>query len=97
MALGLVREFVRARTPTEERGRRIWADVLDVDRVSVTETFFDLGGDSMRAVRLAGSLRDAGFAVSVRDVFDHHSVAELCEFVTGRPAPAKISVTAPFD
>jgi acyl-CoA synthetase (AMP-forming)/AMP-acid ligase II/acyl carrier protein len=39
-------------TPLEEALARIWAEVLDVDRVGVHDGFFDLGGDSMLAVRL---------------------------------------------
>jgi acyl transferase domain-containing protein/thioesterase domain-containing protein len=37
-----------------------WQEVLGVEPVGVHDNFFDLGGDSMRAVILAGRLRDAG-------------------------------------
>ncbi|HVQ95878.1 MAG TPA: amino acid adenylation domain-containing protein, partial [Mycobacteriales bacterium] len=88
---------VPPRTPTEERVAAIWQQVLGVERLSVTASFFDLGGDSIRAVSLVGELRAAGFDVSVRDVFAHRTVAALCELLTGRPAPARVEPgVAPF-
>ncbi|WP_067460885.1 non-ribosomal peptide synthetase [Actinomadura macra] len=78
-ALGSGREFVAPRTPAEERVAAIWAGALGVDGVGVHDGFFDLGGDSIRAVALAGAMKEAGFAVTVRDIFDHRTVAALCE------------------
>ncbi|MET9520710.1 amino acid adenylation domain-containing protein, partial [Streptomyces sp. NPDC002994] len=78
--------YVAPRTPVEERVAAVWATALEVDRVGVYDSFFDLGGDSIRAVALVGTLRSEGFDLSVRDVFAHRSVAELCELLTGRPA-----------
>lgn len=39
-------------TPTESRLCELWNDVLGLERVSVTDNFFALGGDSLRATRL---------------------------------------------
>ncbi|MFG2509745.1 amino acid adenylation domain-containing protein [Streptomyces rubiginosohelvolus] len=84
--------YVAPRTGTEARVAEIWAQVLQLERVGVEDGFFDLGGHSIRAVALVGALRTAGFDVGVREVFEHRTVAELSEFLTGRPAPAE---TAP--
>src|ERR1700744_1014852 len=43
----------------------IYAQVLDVDRVGVDDSFFDLGGDSLSAMRLVAAVNaglDAGLA-----------------------------------
>ncbi len=81
--------FARPRTSTEERIARVWCEVLGVDRVGVDDSFFDLGGDSIRAVALVGALRTELFDVAVRDVFEYRTVADLSRFVTGRPAPTE--------
>ncbi|MFJ4712060.1 amino acid adenylation domain-containing protein [Streptomyces sp. NPDC088785] len=73
------------RTPLEERIAAVWTRVLEAGEVGVHDSFFDLGGDSIRAVALVGALRTAGFDVSVRDVFAHHTVAELCALLSQRP------------
>ncbi|MCX4783682.1 non-ribosomal peptide synthetase [Streptomyces sp. NBC_01264] len=76
------------RTETEERVAAVWRTALGADRVGVLDSFFELGGDSIRAVGLVGALRTAGYDVTVRDVFESRTVAALCERITGRPAPA---------
>ncbi|MET9519170.1 amino acid adenylation domain-containing protein [Streptomyces sp. NPDC002994] len=79
-------EFVAPRTPVEERVAAVWGRVLGVERVGVLDGFFDLGGDSIRAVALIGALRAEGLDVSVRDVFERRTVAGLAESLTGRSA-----------
>ncbi|MFF8732881.1 condensation domain-containing protein, partial [Streptomyces sp. NPDC015171] len=83
---------VAPRTVTEERIAGIWAQVLERERVGVEDGFFEIGGHSIRAVALVGALRAAGFDIGVRDVFEHRTVAELSEFLTGRPARTEVDV-----
>jgi amino acid adenylation domain-containing protein len=91
--------YVAPRTPLEERVAAVWADVLGRDRVGVQDNFFDLGGDSIRAVALVGALRSEGLDLAVRDVFDHRTVSSLCEMLTGRVAlePESLRLVAPFE
>src|SRR6185503_13337041 len=42
-------EFVAPSTPTEKKLARVWAQVLDADRVGVHDNFLDLGGQSLHA------------------------------------------------
>jgi len=81
---------VAPRTVTEERIAEVWAQVLGLERVGVEDGFFEIGGHSIRAVALVGALRSAGYDVGVRDVFEHRTVAELGEFLTGRPARTEV-------
>ena len=56
----------------------IYAQVLGVERVGVDDSFFDLGGDSLSAMRLIAAVNtslDAGLAV--RTVFEAPTVAQL--------------------
>ncbi|MEV0537302.1 amino acid adenylation domain-containing protein, partial [Kitasatospora sp. NPDC050463] len=83
------------RTPLEERLAAIWAEVLGLPQVGVEDSFFDLGGDSIRAVRLVGAMREAGYDVSIRDVFDHRTVAALAVTV-GDGGESLITAVQPF-
>ncbi|WP_435405658.1 amino acid adenylation domain-containing protein [Mycolicibacterium houstonense] len=65
-------------TPTEEIVAGIYAEILGLDRVGVADSFFDLGGDSLQAMRLVAALNrtlDAG--LEERVVFDAPTVGEL--------------------
>jgi amino acid adenylation domain-containing protein len=56
----------------------LFAEVLGIDRVGVDDSFLDLGGQSMLAVRLAARITAAlGVEVVVLDVFDAPTVREL--------------------
>ncbi|MET8579604.1 amino acid adenylation domain-containing protein [Streptomyces collinus] len=72
-----VGEHVEARDDDERAMAAVWAEVLGLDTVGVHDNFFDLGGDSLRAVALVGALRAAGWETTVRDVFEHRTVARL--------------------
>ncbi|MFJ8150221.1 type I polyketide synthase [Streptomyces sp. NPDC096048] len=47
-------------TGREQSVARLWEETLGIGGIGVHDNFFDLGGDSMRAVLLAGRLRRAG-------------------------------------
>ncbi|HEV7628557.1 MAG TPA: condensation domain-containing protein, partial [Streptomyces sp.] len=53
------------------------ADLLRLPSAGVTDSFFDLGGDSITAIQLVSRARTAGYRLSVRDVFKCPTVAEL--------------------
>ncbi|MEY9489965.1 phthiocerol/phenolphthiocerol synthesis type-I polyketide synthase E [Streptomyces calvus] len=56
----LTTEHVPPRTEGERAVARLWEETLGIGGIGVHDNFFDLGGDSMRAVLLAGRLRRAG-------------------------------------
>ncbi|MEU6391697.1 beta-ketoacyl synthase N-terminal-like domain-containing protein [Streptomyces sp. NPDC046939] len=56
----LTTEHVPPRTEREQAVTRLWEETLGIGGIGVHDNFFDLGGDSMRAVLLAGHLRRAG-------------------------------------
>ena len=45
-------DYVAPRTETEKLVAEVWRDVLGVERVSVYDNFFDIGGHSLLAVRV---------------------------------------------
>ncbi|MBD1911607.1 MULTISPECIES: non-ribosomal peptide synthetase [unclassified Leptolyngbya] len=47
---------VAPRTQTEEQLAQIWAEVLNLPAISVTDNFFDLGGHSLLTVRLTSQI-----------------------------------------
>ncbi|MEU7423418.1 alpha/beta fold hydrolase [Streptomyces sp. NPDC040750] len=55
----LTTEHVPPRTEREQAVTRLWEETLGIGGIGVHDNFFDLGGDSMRAVLLAGRLRQA--------------------------------------
>ncbi|NUR25686.1 MAG: AMP-binding protein, partial [Catenulispora sp.] len=82
-------------TAQQEAVAAVWREVLGLEHVAVDDAFFDVGGDSIKAVSLVGALRAGGYDVSVRDVFEQRTVAGLAEALASREpvaAPAAPSV-----
>ncbi|WP_263164752.1 non-ribosomal peptide synthetase [Streptomyces sp. SCSIO ZS0520] len=79
---------------TERTLAEVFGQVLGVEHVSRTDNFFDLGGDSILALRLVGVGRLAGLGFTVADVFRARTLADLAERVTAAAeAPEPV---APF-
>ncbi|TAM72098.1 MAG: amino acid adenylation domain-containing protein, partial [Mycobacterium sp.] len=73
-----LKDYRAPRTALEEILASIYARVLGLDRVSIDDSFFDLGGDSLLAMRLSAAINTSLDAdVSVPAVFDAPTVAQL--------------------
>lgn len=70
-------EYVAPRTPLEETLAAIWAQVLGVDRVGVHDNFFEIGGDSLKVVRVVALAGKAGTELSPAMIFTHPTIAGL--------------------
>ena len=81
------------RSAVEARIAGIWREVLSIPTVGVRDRFFDLGGDSLLAMRLVNRLREAfGVELSPRALFESPTIealaATLPESVPSAPPPA---------
>jgi glycopeptidolipid biosynthesis protein len=60
----------------------LYAHILNVDKVSIDDSFFDLGGHSLLAMRLAARITtDLGVDIPVQTIFDHPTVAALAHWI----------------
>ncbi|MER7789175.1 amino acid adenylation domain-containing protein [Streptomyces sp. NPDC097640] len=68
------------RGPRDDRERllcSLFAELLGAPEVFADDNFFVLGGDSIGSIQLVSRARQAGLAISARDVFLHQTPAEL--------------------
>jgi amino acid adenylation domain-containing protein len=69
--------YLPPQTPAEKIIAELWCSVLGVPRVSVTDRFFEVGGDSIRAIYLVGEAAERGLQLTARDVFENPTVRGL--------------------
>jgi amino acid adenylation domain-containing protein len=55
----------------------IWAEGLGVDRVGIDDNFFDLGGDSLTAMRLAARAHRQELIVAPADILHYATIRDL--------------------
>ncbi|WJN78198.1 non-ribosomal peptide synthetase [Burkholderia anthina] len=74
----------------------IWCDVLNLERVGRGDHFFDLGGHSLAAVRVATRVAERlGRDVPVRALFEAPVLAQYALQVADAPRAAQSGATAP--
>jgi amino acid adenylation domain-containing protein len=76
-------------TPLQETLCAIFGSVLEVPKVGIDDSFFDLGGQSLQAMRLLNRIKvelDVDLLINV--LFDQPTVAELAEHIDGAAAAA---------
>ncbi|MEV6976426.1 amino acid adenylation domain-containing protein [Kitasatospora sp. NPDC093806] len=86
--LDSVRAHVPPATPTERALAEVWGAALGVARVGATDRFFELGGDSILALRVVGLAEQRGLTVPLRTVFAHQELAELARAVDEAAGPS---------
>ena len=80
--------FVAPRTNVEQLVADSWREALRVEKISVYDDFFDLGGHSLIAVQVMARLEKlTGKRLPLAALFTHPTVAELAQLVQpdGRP------------
>lgn len=76
-------------TPLQEKLCAIFGSVLEVDRVGIDDSFFDLGGQSLAAMRLLSRIRsEAGVDLLINVLFDIPTVAGLADHIDAAAAAA---------
>ena len=89
--------FAAPETPMEEMLAEIWADVLGIERVGIHDNFFDLGGNSLLAMRVLARLKKArGLRINFREL-TYETLGQLaanCDDKLHDPRPAKLRVSA---
>lgn len=72
------RTIVPPQSDIEQQLAEIWRDVLRLDDVGITESFFDLGGHSLKAIRMLSRAAGViGAELTLGDVFADPTIAGL--------------------
>ncbi|WP_254926100.1 non-ribosomal peptide synthetase [Bordetella genomosp. 11] len=63
----------------EETLAGIWREVLGVVQIGRHDNFFEVGGDSILSLQIVARLRQAGWRISPRQMFERQTVAALAQ------------------
>ncbi|MEI6703032.1 MAG: amino acid adenylation domain-containing protein [Deltaproteobacteria bacterium] len=78
----VITSYEEPTTPTEKGLAEIWCEVLGLGRVGVGNKFIEIGGDSLKAIRVIARIYKLfSVEVSVRDFFALPTIRELARFV----------------
>ncbi|MCC6299800.1 MAG: amino acid adenylation domain-containing protein [Anaerolineales bacterium] len=91
------RRFAEADNETEKRTLMLWRDLLKTGSFGIHDNFFDIGGDSLLAVRLFGRIeREFGIRLPITTLYQAATVAQLSALIENRDgAPEPWSPVVP--
>ena len=90
-------DYVQPEGAVETALCEIFAEVVGVDRVGATDSFFDMGGTSLMVTSVLVSAEKRGLKFSYADVFVYPTARALAAFLSGnsqKPEAKKDDVTA---
>ena len=72
-------EYVAPQTQKEQTLTAIWQELLLVERVSIHDNFFEIGGDSILSIQVVSRAKTAGVQITPKQIFQHQTIAELAK------------------
>src|SRR5437016_1309139 len=88
-------EVVGPRTETEKALAAMWRELLVVESIGINDDFFDLGGQSLVAIKALSRIRDTfGVDLPLRNLFERPTIAGLAEVIDQLAWVAKANAPA---
>lgn len=73
----------------EQQLQAVWAEVLGHDRIGIHDSFFKIGGNSLRVVRVQAELQKLlGRNVSTSTLYEHFTIKDLAAHLAGNKKAA---------
>ncbi|SEV87472.1 non-ribosomal peptide synthase domain TIGR01720/amino acid adenylation domain-containing protein/natural product biosynthesis luciferase-like monooxygenase domain-containing protein [Chitinophaga sp. YR573] len=80
-----VGHHVAPRNPVEEQLTEIWTSLLKKEKISISDSFFDLGGNSLRGIQtIAAISNEMKMSVSIKDLFENPTIEKLALLLAER-------------
>jgi len=70
-------EFIEYRNEKERNLINAICGVLNIERASVRQNFYHIGGDSIKAIQIASKLNDKGLKIKVKDILSNPVIEEM--------------------
>lgn len=69
---------------------RIWNEVFNLEQIGVTDDFFALGGDSIKAIQICSKARQINLNISISEVYNNLTIRELAAAVSGKTRKVEV-------
>lgn len=82
-------QSIQPQSQIEVALHKIWSKVLNVPEteLSISDDFFDLGGDSIMAMRILPQVRRLGLQLTLKEIFLYRTIKTLAQKTSCKPSP----------
>ncbi|MGL3758799.1 amino acid adenylation domain-containing protein [Bacillus velezensis] len=78
----VILDFYEQLTDTEKKLIPLWKDTLDLRNVTTEDQFFELGGNSLKAMKLIASIqRDFNKSIQIKELFTEPTIKNLAAII----------------
>ncbi|KAK9700841.1 hypothetical protein K7432_012009 [Basidiobolus ranarum] len=76
LSIGSREQDTTSFTPLEKMLQNIWSEILNISAssINIDDSFYQLGGDSITAIRVSSSIGQHGFTLSVRQIMQNPTI-----------------------
>ncbi|WBW96384.1 amino acid adenylation domain-containing protein [Oceanirhabdus sp. W0125-5] len=71
------KEFISSRNDIEDSLVQVLQEILGVNEISMNDNFYQLGGDSIKAIQIASKLKNMGLEIKVKDILSQDAIEEI--------------------
>lgn len=72
-------EYIAPKTEKEVCLVQIMEEILGIEKVGILDNFFDIGGDSLKAIELISKLEKQGYHTEIKMIFATETIKELAD------------------
>lgn len=75
--IAIEKEFVNSSTYSEKELVIAMEEILGVENISMNDNYYQLGGDSIKAIQISSKLKNLGLNIKVKDILAYDSIEEI--------------------
>ncbi|OOM76973.1 plipastatin synthase subunit C [Clostridium puniceum] len=75
------KEFIKSETNVEQELVKVMEEILGIKNISMNDNYYQLGGDSIKAIQISSRLKDIGLNIQVKDILTNDSIKEIAATV----------------
>jgi thioesterase domain-containing protein/acyl carrier protein len=83
-------DYVEPQNELEQIIASIWQQLLGITNISINDSFFDLGGDSITSIQVVARLNEEGVKTDPKMIFMYPTIAQLAERIAALPRRTEV-------
>lgn len=73
-------KYVKPTNEIQEKMCIIWSEVLGFDEVGIEDNFYNMGGDSIKAIQIVSRLKSLNIKVEIKDILEYRTISEISKY-----------------
>lgn len=74
-------EYIAPKSQKEQVLVNIWSEILGVEKISIKDNFYNLGGDSIKSILVIARLKQQGFVLKVDQILRNPVLEDLAKLI----------------